>query len=644
MGRRERSVRRSILAVGLLVTLLVAMIPADARGQQGEEQEIALIDRGCCLSEVQDGAVVEKLEIRGNKAITDEVIENSIATTATGRWPWSDEHYLHKSEFVNDLRRLHILYQRHGYFSAELESYTVRATSDGEARITLTVREGEPTRVESLTIESIDADADSLLEELREEMPVAEGDVFTERGIQASRDTLEAGFKNRGHAFARVLLEYRIRKEERTASVTYTVDPGDVYSFGEVEYDEKSVGEEDRELISRHLAFETGDRYSLADIRKSQRQIFDVGLYRRVDIEPKLSALRGDTVDVAIGIVLAPVHVVSIGLGYGTEDFFRAQASWLNRNLFGEGRQLEVSTRYSRLEREGTITYRQPVLVQAGISFSSSAFLRFEVEDNYTVERTGATARIARRLGPRWRGTMSFTAERDDFSEFDRGVLVPELGRSFINPSRLVFVQAGVTYDSTDSLFNPTRGYTARMGYRLAVPFLTSDYGYHRLTLEATHYVKVSEGWIVAFKVLPGAIFTYGGEDARVPLFQRLFAGGATSVRGYGRRMLGPKDDPVRFGQERDPEPVGGNGLLEGSVELRFPIRGNFRGAAFVDMGNVWSDVGDISPTDLEYTPGLGLRYETIVGPFRLDVARKIDTKEDFLPSWVLHISIGHAF
>lgn len=624
------------------IVLAAIALPAVAVGQPAEKT--ALVDRGCCLSEVQDGAEVKSLEIRGNRAIDDRTIENSIATTATGFWPWSREHHLDKGDFVDDLRRIHVLYQRRGYFDAELESYTVRSTADGEARITLTVREGEPTVVDSLGLESLAGDPDSLLVELRDRLPLAEGEVFNERDLQASRDTLEAGFKNRGHAFAQVLLGYRIRKEQRSASVTYTVDPGEVYRFGRVEYDAESVGEEDRDLIARHLEFEPGERYDLSEIRKSQRKIYDIGLYRRVDIEPQLSSLRGDTIDVAIEIVPAPTHVVSLGLGYGTEDFFRAQASWLDRNLFGEGRQLEVSGRYSRLEREGTVTYRQPVLIQSGISFSSSAFLRFEVEDNYTVERTGATARVARRFGSRWQASASLTAERDDFSEFDEGVLVPELGREFKNPSRLVFTQVGIAYDGTDSLFNPTRGYTANLGYQIAVPWLTSDYGYHRLTLEVTRYLKVSDGWVLAFKVLPGAIFTYGGEDARVPLFQRLFAGGATSVRGYGRRMLGPKDDPDRFGQERDPEPIGGNGLLEGSVELRFPIRGNFRGAAFVDMGNVWEEVGDISPTDLEYTPGAGLRYETIVGPLRVDVARKIDPEDDFLDAWVFHISIGHAF
>jgi outer membrane translocation and assembly module TamA len=206
-----------------------------------------------------------------------------------------------------------------------------------------------------------------------------------------------------------------------------------------------------------------------------------------------------------------------------------------------------------------------------------------------------------------------------------------------------------VSHDTSDSLFRPTRGYKVVAGYQVAMPILTTDYAYHKVTVLGTYYRVVREGWVLAFKVLPGAILTYsgdpeGGGQGRVPLFQRLFAGGANSVRGYERRQLGPKDDPARFGQTRDPEPIGGNALLETSVELRFPLRGKIRGAAFVDAGNVWREAGDISPGDLKITPGFGIRYDTIVGPIRLDVGHRTDSTEDFLPHWVFHISIGNAF
>jgi outer membrane protein assembly factor BamA len=322
----------------------------------------------------------------------------------------------------------------------------------------------------------------------------------------------------------------------------------------------------------------------------------------------------------------------------------RLRASWLDRNLLGGARQLEVRGQYSQLEREAAVTYRQPTLFVPQASFLATAFLRFEIEPNYTVERLGATVRSAVRMSRRWQARVGLTAERDEFSEFDEGVLIPELGREFINPSRLIFADGGVSFDNTDSLFQPTRGSTINLSHQVGLPVLGGEYAYQRTTLLITHYLEVRDGWVLAGKLLPGVIFGYGGENDRVPLFQRLFAGGANSVRGYERRQLGPKDDPQSFGQERNPEPVGGRALLETSVELRFPLRGNLSGAAFVDAGNVWSDPDELSLGDLKYSPGAGIRYRTPVGPIRLDVAHRMSSDEDFLPKWVFHISIGSAF
>lgn len=642
----------SIVTAAALAAVLAGAVPAGAQQTAAPDTTTTLRDRGCCLEQVSDGDQVESLDIEGNRALPDETIENAIWTTESSGflflpW-WGTDHFLNKSEFLKDLLRLHVLYQRHGYFDARLESYSIRPAEGDAVRVAFTVSEGEPTRVDSLRVEWLE-DVENVPRgtDLRGRLPLKEGGVFTEEDLHASRDSLEAIHKNRGYAFVRVLMEYRIRKDERRARVVYSVAPGDVYYIGDTEIQGYDEGDDD--LLRRQLEFGRGDRYDRQDILDSQRRIYELALFRQVEISPQLESVRGDTVDVRVTVTPASTHLVRVGVGYGTEDLFRARASWLDRNLFGQSRQLEVRGIYSQLEREAAVTYRQPFTFVRGLDYMASAFLRYEVEPNYTVERTGATTRWGYRLSQRINTRYALTAERADFSEFDAGALIPELGREFVNPSRLLYVDLGVTWDDTDSLFRPTRGHTARLTYQVAFPVLGADYAYQKATVELTRYQQVREGWVLAMKVLPGAIFTYGGDpetggEGRVPLFQRLFAGGASSVRGYGRRQLGPKIDPDEPEVGEDPEPIGGNALLESSVEMRFPLRGNLRGAAFVDAGNVWSDVDDWSLGDLEYTPGVGVRYSTPVGPVRLDVARRMSGGEDFLPKWVFHISIGNAF
>ena len=623
---------------------MLALLPAALRAQEATpDTTLALVDRGCCLSEVRDGAEVRDFEVDGNRALDESTIERSLYSSESGSWPWSDKHYLSTSEFVKDLERIHVLYQRHGYFGAHLVSYDVRPSGDDEVAITVTVSEGEPTRVDTLAIEGLEPlDGGELGEEMRGRIPLQQGEIFNEADLVGSRTLLENEFQNRGYVYAQVLLEYRIDKQARTASVIYSVDAGDQYTIGETRIE--GYDPEDLDLVRGQLEFASGELYDRQDILDSQRNLYQLGLFRRVLIEPQMASVRGDTIDVLVSVAPAPTHVVRVGIGYGTEDQVRIRTSWLDRNLFGQARQLEVRGQYSKLEREAAITYRQPVFLKPDLDFLASGFLRFEIEPNYTVERVGATVRSSYRVGRRWLARLGLTAERDEYSEFDEGVLIPELGREFVNPSRLVYAEAGIVFDSTDSLFQPSSGSIVNLTHLVGIPVLGGDYAYFRTALLMTRYYEVREGWVLAGKLLPAFILGYGGDKDRVPLFQRLFAGGANSVRGYERRQLGPKDDPESFGQERDPEPVGGRGGLEASVELRFPLRGNLSGAAFVDAGNVWSDPDQISLGDLEYTPGAGVRYRTPVGPVRLDVARRMSNEEDFLPRWVFHISIGSAF
>ena len=628
--------RAPALWAAALLIILAGPASAQEEGPQAE-----LRQRGCCLDQVADGDKIEDVGMDGNRALSDGTIEDALATAESGLWPWSDDRYLSKSDFLDDLERLYILYQRHGYFDFDLLSYDIR---DGDGvNVRFEVSEGEPTRVDTLALTGFDYSPE-VEERIRRALPLEQGEIFNEADLVATRTFLENGFQDRGYAFATVLLEYRIRKEARTASVTYTVVPGEVYYYGEIDIE----GEEDPrdvEMVRGQLAFESGERYGRQGILDSQRRLYQLGIYRRVGIEPRLGSVRGDTVDVVVAVLPSPTHIVRVGLGYGTEDLLRVSGSWLDRNFFGGTRQLELTGLYSGLERRAAVSYRQPTFLVPDLDASLTGFLRFDTEDNYTVERIGAITRLGYHVSRRIQTSASLSVERDEYSDFDEGVLIPELGRDFINPSRLMNVDLRAFYDGTDSLFMPSRGFRADLAYQAGLPIASFDYGYHKFTVLFAAYREVSDGWVVAAKVLPGTISTFGGEQARVPLFQRLFAGGATSVRGYERRYLGPKDDPAAFGQDRDPEPIGGNALFETSLELRFPIRGNIRGAAFVDAGNVWEEAGDLEFGDLRYTPGLGLRYVTPIGPIRLDAARRTSgEEEEFLPRWVFHISIGNAF
>lgn len=200
----------------------------------------------------------------------------------------------------------------------------------------------------------------------------------------------------------------------------------------------------------------------------------------------------------------------------------------------------------------------------------------------------------------------------------------------------LVIQFAELTYNTSNDFLNPTRGLLLRGRLDHSTTGLLSDVSFTKFELEGRHYWPIWWKMIFATRLVLGSIQPYHTtSSAEIPRNVRFFAGGPGSVRGFRLNRLGPLDS--------DDDPVGGNSLIEGSTELRFPIAGQLWGALFLDFGNVYSTPFTYHLDDLRYAAGPGIRYLTPIGPIRLDIGFVIDPRsnEDFAR---LEFSIGQAF
>ena len=144
-------------------------------------------------------------------------------------------------------------------------------------------------------------------------------------------------------------------------------------------------------------------------------------------------------------------------------------------------------------------------------------------------------------------------------------------------------------------------------------------------------YYQLDDGWIIAGRVRSGFINPLRNESS--PIEDRFLLGGAFSMRGWGRHQISPVNEQGKL--------TGGNSMLEGNMELRFPIFDIFSGVVFTDIGNVWRKAFAYDFNQLRYDAGSGLRVKTPVGPVRLDIASPLFERE-IRPQF--YISIGHAF
>ena len=168
----------------------------------------------------------------------------------------------------------------------------------------------------------------------------------------------------------------------------------------------------------------------------------------------------------------------------------------------------------------------------------------------------------------------------------------------------------------------------------MAGPFFGGDASFTKYQLETSWYLPLGSRAEIALGLRGGftQLILNAGD---LPLSERFFLGGDRSVRGYAYKGIGPQDDAGN--------PLGGNGFAQGNLELRFSLYKKLRGVLFFDAGELWADQAGLPPSGIKTSAGTGLRYETLVGPIRLDWGYKLDPEPGESPSrW--HLTIGYPF
>jgi outer membrane protein assembly factor BamA len=192
----------------------------------------------------------------------------------------------------------------------------------------------------------------------------------------------------------------------------------------------------------------------------------------------------------------------------------------------------------------------------------------------------------------------------------------------------------GLVWNTSDDPFTPKHGEIVSLALDQAGAIWGGQYGFYKITAEAKKYFDMGWQTVFASRLKLGVGDAIGAKK-NFPLFERFYAGGEKSVRGYARRRLGPLS--------ASNDPLGGLSLIEGSVELRRPIWKELNGAVFIDFGQVSTRRFDIPINNLQFSSGFGVSYSTPVGPLRLDIGFPFNPPPKDR-SWQIHFSVGAYF
>jgi outer membrane protein insertion porin family len=628
---------------------------------------------------------VTGLHFRGNSAIDAYTLSTSVSTSASG-WAYSVPVLKHlglgqrrlfdELEFRRDVLRLQLLYRQRGYYDARVD--TVVDRRDHAVKVTFVIDEGSPVRVDTIAVVGTEGIVEPRA--VLRGLSFHSGQPFDRLAFAAAADTIALLLRDRGHPFVQVYRNFAVDRAAHLAEVRFDVVPGPRAWIGDVRIE--GAHTVSPRTIGRSLAVHRGDAYSQDALYESQRSLYQTELFRyaSVGVAPDSTVGGADSlVRVLVQVSEGSRNRYRVGAGYGTIDCFRTQGTWSAGSFFGGTRRLDVAAKVSKLgvgsptdlgfrnsvcpaladdefsanvNYLGSVSFTQPSLFARRNALTVSAFAERRSEFK-AYERQGVGGSVAMTFGV-GRDIPLTVAYRLSYgrTDADPAVFCTFFDRCEQSTVRLLkqrrreaAVVVTVSRNRANSPISPSSGDIYSLELTHASPGIGSDalIVFNKLVGEATWYEHPfgTRAWVLAFRlrggvIRPGLAFVADSNIRFVPPEERFYAGGPSTVRGFGRNELGPVvyvADSVHvnaattvitpFGLRTSP--VGSYAVALANAELRFPSpiwRSRLRLAAFVDVGRLWdqTDAGLVS-AGFRVTPGVGVRLLTPLGPLRVDVA-----------------------
>jgi translocation and assembly module TamA len=612
---------------------------------------------GCASGHVK--RPVRGVKVEGNQAFSDKTIVERLATRPPRGLIFKEAEEFDPIALSLDRKRVEAFYRERGYFDAVVEDVDVRPDGKG-VRVMLSVVEGEPTQVAALEVTGVRGDfARGVL--TREAPGLREGKRLDHPAYLLAKDALRLALVKQGHAHAEVTGVVEVHRDQRRAVVRLYADPGPLVRFGKVHVvGLKRVPER---TVRARVSFDEGDVFDPEALDATEGKLYALGLFGSVRADWEHEG-RPEVVDVTIQVNEGLRHEVRFGVGVGADRArweVRGRGGYTVKGIFGSPLttlRLDARPGYSWLRADDDIH---------GPSIEASASLE---RDDFILPRVQGVALAAYDReprqgyilsGPRFNLGLNRAFLNDDLLHVHAGWEIRYLDFVDADPlvfgpdataARLAYYEQRAVLDGRDVPLDARKGFYASLHLAEGGPAAGGEIYFVRGELEARGYVPLHERLTLAGRVNAGRLDAFGDDETPLPM--RFYGGGGTHHRGFGFQRL----SPMRRDADGDPVPTGGDDMLLGSIEARFDVV-RFRKewistVAFLDAGDVSTPPESLDIGNLHYAAGVGLRYDTLIGPIRLDLGFRLNRtatigadglgNPDPGQHFAFHLSLGEAF
>lgn len=557
---------------------------------------------------------VSKITITGNKAIKTNELKKVLATKPA----WLFNPGIYKEEVLQeDIEKIRALYDDIGYLDVEAAPDLNYSENGTLLDITININEGKQYTVGDITV------AGNLVlpeKDVKSKIEMKPGKPFSARALRMDVVNIKQYYYQFGYMNVVVDVDRNLN-QAGNIDIKYNIDAKDPVYVGKVEI---RGNVKTREIIvRRELRVYPGERFNGEKIKRSKERIYNLGFFENVSFETEPTQTP-DIQNLIVSVKETKTGEFSFGGGYSSIDMLVGFVEVTQRNFdimnfptfMGGGQSLSLKAEIGMVRNNFNLSWTDPWIFGMPYSFGFDAYRTSHRKDTdigwaYDETRMGGDLRLGKDITEYLRGNLTYRLE-----QIEIGSVIENASQDFKNEegtNTISSLMLELTQDTRDNIFVPTRGYILGGSIENAGGIFLGDKNFLKGTATAIYYHTFFEKFVLEAKARAGWSNAFGKSDD-VPVYERFYAGGENTIRGYKERRVGPRDPGSN-------EPIGGEAILLGNIEITFPIYEKvLKGAIFYDVGNVWRRAEDfIAGGNYRAGTGIGVRVKTPVGPIKLD-------------------------
>ena len=576
----------------------------------------------------------------------------------------NDDKYS-REKLSGDLEKLEAYYKDRGYVEFKVLSTQVSVTPKrDQVYITLNVDEGEMFTVAEVNI--IGELNDVKKEDLERLLVVSDGQVFSQARVTATEERMTQALGNAGYTFATANGVPRVQ-DDGTVNIEFFVDAGKRAYVRRVSFAGNKVTQD--EVLRREMRQVEGGWASTSQIELSKVRLERLGYFKGVNVETPEVPGTDDQIDVQFDVEEQPSGSISATLGYAQGQGLILGANYQENNVLGTGNSLTVGVSFSDFQKAANFSYFNPYYTLDGISRGFNVFIRqldYDARNiaSFSTDAIGGGVNYGFPLGETQRVNFGGLVEYTNITE---GVYPAQEISAYLDENGDKSTNFKLNLSWRSSTLNrgvfPTRGQSQTVSAEASIP--GSDLLFYKVGYDAQIYFPITQTWTLRLRTELGFGDGYGGTSL-LPFYEHYYAGGFGSVRGFKNSTLGPRTTPPTtdangfpippgFFRE-DGDPYGGNLLIDGGIELIFPMPfvedgRQFRPVIFADVGNVFQtecfdfsvNCSDFDLGELRYSVGAGITWLAGLGPMTFGYAWTFNT-QDYDREESFQFELGRTF